>query len=1323
MKFTKTLFLISLCNFAFSQDVQFTAVTSSTSCSGTLIEFDVEYIPSETSVTEFDFNDGILPSGWTSSPYTVGQPCDPGQGDTPSNTNYFWATTLQSGGDNNGLRFVETSSVDVSQGGSLEFFIRYGADDPSPGCEDGERPSEEVWLQYSVNEGASWVTFFDDWDTDRNKLSPWYSWYDNDIDIPVEAWSRSTKFRWYQPDNDGNLWDNWGLEDVIVNAIPPPANSWNFDFGNGETGSSNTAANTLTFTKLYPVSNTDKIYSVTISTTLTDGSIVGISNTVLVEASDTISPSVILPPDLTVPTDTDSCTTILLSTGTVTATDNCAISSIENDNPNLLFLLGENILTWTITDSASNTTVMTQKITVVDQQAPVLVVPPDIISPNCTVTIGTASATDNCGGLVPRNNAPATFSLGITAVTWQVTDAAGNTVSATQLVTVSDTTAPLNTAPADITTTTDANSCVATGIALGLPTSSDNCTVATVTNDAPASFPTGTTTITWTVVDTAGNQTLSYQRVTVTDTTPPVIVAPPDLVSDSCAIILGTPTISDNCNVTFSNDAPSSFSTGVTVITWTASDSFGNTVTATQLVSFSDTTTPTILLQDETITINADTGSCFASGVDLGSVITNDDCGISSITNNAPLQFPIGTTQVIHTVTDIFGNSNSSMQNVTVLDTEIPLIQANDLVLTLNSDGEVEIPFDAIDNGSTDNCTISTYNIVSKDTENIFTDETPIPLAQEEFQNSDLTCAIISLNGLGVTENGNIILPSLRYGNIISLTTDYQDYDSQQNKFDVVDIETERVITFRITIPDNFTNSIEEYIECNATAIQPIFGSTGKSSLLTETSNTKIKTLNSKKIVLNCGNLGPQQIIYSVTDSSGNTASTTVNITITDDLNVCSLSSGSSGSGGSVGSIVDSDGDGVEDSLDAFPADPTEWTDTDNDGLGNNSDTDDDGDGYLDTIEVDAGSNPLDRSSIPLDTDSDGIINLLDEDDDNDGFTDVLEIEVGTDPLDVSSFPLDTDNDLELDFYDLDDDNDGQSDLIELECGSDPLNNLSRATDTDFDGIPNCLDIDDDNDAFLDEVEIAEGTDPLNVNEYPSLDSDGDGIPYSLSSSQSFNDNCPDVPNPNQLDTDEDGFGDLCDNCVTVENQDQLDSDQDGYGDVCDVCPDDFNPEQEDYDRDLIGDLCDPDDDNDGQTDDEEIACGSDPKDETSRSPDFDGDGILDCFDLDNDNDGIEDSMDPNPTSFDEILISQFISDNNDGINDTWELIKIESYSNSQIYIYTRSGVLIYNKRNYLNSWPADSDSNLIPEGSYYYRIDLDGNDTIDFEGWLYLTR
>ena len=45
---------------------------------------------------------------------------------------------------------------------------------------------------------------------------------------------------------------------------------------------------------------------------------------------------------------------------------------------------------------------------------------------------------------------------------------------------------------------------------------------------------------------------------------------------------------------------------------------------------------------------------------------------------------------------------------------------------------------------------------------------------------------------------------------------------------------------------------------------------------------------------------------------------------------------------------VDTDGDGVPDDEDAFPDDPTEWDDTDGDGIGNNADPDDDGDGVPD---------------------------------------------------------------------------------------------------------------------------------------------------------------------------------------------------------------------------------------------------------------------------------------------------------------------------------------------------------------------------------------
>jgi MYXO-CTERM domain-containing protein len=70
------------------------------------------------------------------------------------------------------------------------------------------------------------------------------------------------------------------------------------------------------------------------------------------------------------------------------------------------------------------------------------------------------------------------------------------------------------------------------------------------------------------------------------------------------------------------------------------------------------------------------------------------------------------------------------------------------------------------------------------------------------------------------------------------------------------------------------------------------------------------------------------------------------------------------------------------------------------------------------------------------------------------------------------------------------------------------------------------------------------------------VDEDDDGL-------CGLDDNCPDLPNPDQADEDEDGVGDACDNCPKIVNRGQDDVDMDGAGDACDryVCTPDGLPE------------------------------------------------------------------------------------------------------------------------------------------------------------------
>ncbi|MDC3056788.1 S8 family serine peptidase [bacterium] len=300
----------------------------------------------------------------------------------------------------------------------------------------------------------------------------------------------------------------------------------------------------------------------------------------------------------------------------------------------------------------------------------------------------------------------------------------------------------------------------------------------------------------------------------------------------------------------------------------------------------------------------------------------------------------------------------------------------------------------------------------------------------------------------------------------------------------------------------------------------------------------------------------------------------------------------------------DDDNDGVLDDSDHFPLDDTESSDWDGDGLGDNSDYDDDNDGWIDIIESQCGTDPMNNTSIPLDFDQDSICDVIDPDDDNDGYPDTLD-----------SFPfnstewVDTDSDGIGNNMDLDDDNDGFNDTEDAF----PLD-LAEWDDLDGDGIGSNEDSDDDGDGVLD-LNDAFPTNPLET-----TDTDSDGIGDNADSDDDDDgvldeeDAFP-LDSSETLDTDSDGLGNNADS----------DDDGDGVTDSLDLFPLNSS-EWADYDSDGIGDNADSDDDDDGVLDEEDAF----PLD-SSETLDTDSDGLGNNADSDDDGDGVQDLQDAFP--------------------------------------------------------------------------------------------
>ena len=367
------------------------------------------------------------------------------------------------------------------------------------------------------------------------------------------------------------------------------------------------------------------------------------------------------------------------------------------------FAIGTTTVTCSASDLSGHSASTTFTVSVADHTAPVVTVPSDVTinatSPAGAVHSFTATATDNVNGSLPASCTPAsgsTFPFGATTVTCTSKDTAGNTGSASFVVTVQDKTAPVVTVhePAVVEATGPSGAIV-------------NWTPATATDDVDgarsvdcdhasgATYPVGNTTVKCTADDTHGNTGSATFSVTVQDTTAPALTVPADIGAEATSpqgALVGwsthaTDLVDGNVAVLCTPASGTQFSLDVpTTVSCSATDAHGNKATGSFAVSVVDTTAPALPdLAAVTEEATGPDGATVTYGTGLASDLVDGDVGLVCAPTSGTT-FALGATTVNCTATDAHGNKGTGHFTITVRDTTAPVF--NDIsVATVEATG------------------------------------------------------------------------------------------------------------------------------------------------------------------------------------------------------------------------------------------------------------------------------------------------------------------------------------------------------------------------------------------------------------------------------------------------------------------------------------------------------------------------------------------------------------------------------------------------------------------------------------------------------------
>ena len=337
---------------------------------------------------------------------------------------------------------------------------------------------------------------------------------------------------------------------------------------------------------------------------------------------------------------------------------------------------GTYIVTYTATDAGNNTTTVFRTVTVQDTVAPVITLTgANPYTVERLSTYNDPGATADTGETVTNNSSTTVDmdTVGSYTVTYTATDSSGNSGTATRTVLVADTVAP-------VITLTGANPYTVERLSTYNDPGATADTGETVTNNSSTTVDmdnTGSYTVTYTATDSSGNIGTATRTVLVADTVAPnIILADGDTVGSSTYTVERGTTYTDpgysadtGESVTINTIGLNMSTSGTYIVTYSATDSSGNTGTAQRTVIVQDSQGPVITLTGANpYTVERlDTYTDPGATADTGETVTNNSSTTVDMDN-------VGNYTVTYSATDADGNTGITTRTVQVRDTTAPVI-------------------------------------------------------------------------------------------------------------------------------------------------------------------------------------------------------------------------------------------------------------------------------------------------------------------------------------------------------------------------------------------------------------------------------------------------------------------------------------------------------------------------------------------------------------------------------------------------------------------------------------------------------------------------